>query len=99
MAAFFATTVLALSATVVNGASAPVSVFSSLHRRTTSQVAVACFQQPTASAPCACPTDLNGDDGVLINYYPGYQCAYPGGACTWGDKVLDTTPRGSREYG
>ncbi|EIN12683.1 hypothetical protein PUNSTDRAFT_61129 [Punctularia strigosozonata HHB-11173 SS5] len=68
------------------GASSPVSVFSSLHRRTTQQVAVACYQQPSDSAPCACPTDLNGDSGVLINYYPGYQCAYPGGACTWGDK-------------
>ena len=37
---------------------------------------------------CECPTDLTGDSsGVLINVYPGYQCAYAGGACTWDDKV------------
>lgn len=32
---------------------------------------------------CVCPEDLNGDDGVLINFFTGYQCAYPNGACTW----------------
>ncbi|THG96903.1 hypothetical protein EW026_g5010 [Hermanssonia centrifuga] len=36
---------------------------------------------------CECPSDLNGDSGVLINVYPGYQCAYPNGACTWDDKT------------
>ncbi len=32
---------------------------------------------------CSCPHDLLGDTGVLINQFTGYQCAYPGGACTW----------------
>lgn len=32
---------------------------------------------------CACPIDNNLDTGVLINQFKGYQCAYPGGACTW----------------
>ena len=36
---------------------------------------------------CECPTDNNGDSGVLINVYPGFQCAYPNGACTWDDEV------------
>ncbi|KAF7797008.1 hypothetical protein EIP86_008200 [Pleurotus ostreatoroseus] len=35
---------------------------------------------------CECPTDNNGDSGVLINVYPGFQCAYPNGACTWDDE-------------
>jgi hypothetical protein len=76
---------------------------SSLVRRDDSQVLVSCTQpKGTAPPPCVCPADLNGDTGVLINYYPvssivsthcpaadpllqGYQCAYPGGACTWQD--------------
>lgn len=36
---------------------------------------------------CECPDDNNGDQGVLINVFPGYQCAYAGGACTWDDKT------------
>ena len=32
---------------------------------------------------CSCPHDNNGDTGVLINQFTGYQCAYGGGACTW----------------
>ena len=65
------------------------SVFSpglDLHRRglTGQNVAFACFG---GGGDCECPIDLNGDSGVLINVYPGYQCAYPNGACTWNDKV------------
>ncbi|KAJ3536686.1 hypothetical protein NM688_g6803 [Phlebia brevispora] len=47
-------------------------------------IAFACFG---GGGNCDCPTDLNGDVGVLINIYPGYQCAYPNGACTWEDKT------------
>ena len=48
-------------------------------------VAFACYG---GGGNCACPTDLTGDShGVLVNVYPGYQCAYTGGACTWDDKV------------
>ncbi|EKM51468.1 uncharacterized protein PHACADRAFT_152228 [Phanerochaete carnosa HHB-10118-sp] len=36
---------------------------------------------------CQCPADLNGDSGVLINFFSGYQCAYAGGACTWNDNT------------
>ncbi len=42
---------------------------------------------------CECPTDNNGDIGVLINVYPGFQCAYAGGACTWDDQVRSLTLR------
>lgn len=71
-------------------AAAAHSSFSSLHRRdfaqgTDGQLTQACL--PVGEPPCSCPTDLNGDSGVMINLYPGYQCAYPGGACTWDDIV------------
>ena len=58
----------------------------SIHRRTlTGQtVAFACYG---GGGDCECPSDLNGDSGVLINVFPGFQCAYAGGACTWDDKV------------
>ncbi|EKM51426.1 uncharacterized protein PHACADRAFT_263551 [Phanerochaete carnosa HHB-10118-sp] len=57
----------------------------SLQKRLTGQtVAFACFG---GGGDCECPTDLNGGSGVLINVYPGYQCAYPNGACTWDDKT------------
>ncbi|KAH9836203.1 uncharacterized protein C8Q71DRAFT_858206 [Rhodofomes roseus] len=57
-----------------------------LHRRLTGQnIAFSCYG---GGGDCECPTDLTGDsNGVLINVYPGYQCAYPGGACTWDDKT------------
>jgi hypothetical protein len=43
---------------------------------------------------CACPADTFGDKGVLINSFTGYQCAYPGGACTWdGVSVLPASRR------
>ena len=58
----------------------------SLHRRslTGQTIAFSCYG---GGGDCECPTDNNGDSGVLINVYPGYQCAYPNGACTWDDKV------------
>lgn len=57
---------------------------SSLERRSAaSQVPIACYSDN--SGPCDCPIDLNNDTGVLINLFPGYQCAYPHGACTWDD--------------
>ena len=55
-----------------------------LQARTGSQIAFACYG---GGGDCQCPTDLNGDSGVLINVYPGYQCAYVDGACTWDDVV------------
>lgn len=59
---------------------------SSLHRRTLTGQTIA-FSCYGGGGDCECPSDLNGDSGVLINVYPGYQCAYPNGACTWDDKV------------
>ena len=63
---------------------------SSLTRRSLAgqNVAFSCYG---GGGDCECPTDLTGDsNGVLINVYPGYQCAYPGGACTWDDKVSNS---------
>ena len=40
------------------------------------------------AAGCSCPSDKNGDTGVLINQFTGYQCAYPHGACTWDSVCL-----------
>lgn len=59
-----------------------------LQKRLAGQVvAFACYG---GGGDCDCPVDLTGDNnGVLINVYPGYQCAYAGGACTWDDKVSD----------
>ena len=42
---------------------------------------------------CVCPTDNNGDTGVMLHQFTGYQCAYPGGACTW-DSVSTTMTLG-----
>ncbi|OSX65811.1 hypothetical protein POSPLADRAFT_1116048, partial [Postia placenta MAD-698-R-SB12] len=47
-------------------------------------VSFACYG---GGGDCNCPADLTGASGVLINVYPGYQCAYPAGACTWDDKT------------
>lgn len=61
------------------------SVYPNLHKRLTGQsIAFACFG---GGGDCQCPLDLNNDEGVLINVYPGYQCAYPNGACQWDDKT------------
>ncbi|KZT22404.1 hypothetical protein NEOLEDRAFT_660260 [Neolentinus lepideus HHB14362 ss-1] len=38
---------------------------------------------------CPCPNDTHGNVGVLINIFPGYQCAYPSGACAWDDASGD----------
>ncbi|PSS08901.1 hypothetical protein PHLCEN_2v3391 [Hermanssonia centrifuga] len=79
----FAVAVLALGVEAYSAPRAPAST-NNLHRRLTGQtVAFACFG---GGGDCECPTDKNGDSGVLINVYPGYQCAYPNGACTWDDK-------------
>lgn len=58
---------------------------SDFERRESLQVPVACYNLVEDSQPgiCDCPTDNNGDSGVLINLFPGYQCAYSHGACTW----------------
>ena len=37
----------------------------------------------STAAGCSCPIDKNGNTGILINQFTGYQCAYPSGACTW----------------
>ena len=58
----------------------------SLHRRTLTGQTIA-FSCYGGGGDCECPTDNNGDSGVLINVFPGFQCAYAGGACTWDDKV------------
>ena len=55
------------------------------HRAISSSgIAFACFG---GGGNCECPPDRYHSSGVLINVWPGYQCAYPGGACTWDDKV------------
>jgi hypothetical protein len=61
---------------------------SALTRRDGSQhaVTVSCAAGLSLSG-CDCPSDNEGHQGVLINMFPGYQCAYPGGACTWSDKA------------
>ncbi|CAL1701826.1 unnamed protein product [Somion occarium] len=48
---------------------------------------------PCPSSGCTCPSDLNGDSGILINYFTGYQCAYPNGACTWDSNGALTNTR------
>lgn len=82
---FFRATLLTLAlAATAFAANAPIP----LHRRTPGgQVPISCNDIPPETAPCACPLDLNHDTGVVINIFPGYQCAYPGGACTWSNTV------------
>lgn len=84
----FASTPFAALATLALAlvAQANPSAFNAHRRSLTGQtVAFSCYG---GGGDCECPTDLTGDSaGVLINVYPGYQCAYPGGACTWDDKV------------
>ncbi|KAI0697989.1 hypothetical protein BC835DRAFT_1269502 [Cytidiella melzeri] len=60
----------------------------SLGRRTLTGQTIA-FSCYGGGGDCQCPSDLNGDSGVLINVFPGFQCAYAGGACTWDDKTGD----------
>ncbi|KAI0791238.1 hypothetical protein C8Q75DRAFT_66459 [Abortiporus biennis] len=47
-------------------------------------ILIGCY--PGGAGGCPCPKDNNGDTGVLINFFPGYQCAYPNGACSWDDQ-------------
>lgn len=61
----------------------PFSPFPHPHTPT-QPVSFACYG---GGGDCNCPADLTGASGVLINVYPGYQCAYPAGACTWDDKT------------
>lgn len=57
-----------------------------IHKRalTGQNVAFACFG---GGGDCECPLDSTGEQGILINVFPGFQCAYPSGACTWDDAV------------
>ena len=56
------------------------------HKRsiTGQSIAFACIG---GGGDCECPNDLTGAAGQLINVFPGYQCSYPNGACTWDDVV------------
>lgn len=59
-----------------------------------SLAAVAQAMSLRATSSCECPTDNNGNSGNLINVFPGYQCAYADGACTWADQVcVSIAPR------
>ncbi|PSR84228.1 hypothetical protein PHLCEN_2v5516 [Hermanssonia centrifuga] len=78
------------------GTSGPYWIFGPQHQSKTLQqtVAFACFG---GGGNCECPIDKNKDSGVLINVFPGYQCAYPNGACTWDDVTgaLQNTNQGN----
>jgi hypothetical protein len=70
---------IAFTALATLAALASASAFSpvsSLTRRDATQVTISCSSGHGLTG-CDCPLDLNGDDGVLINVFPGYQCAYP----------------------
>ncbi|EPQ58039.1 hypothetical protein GLOTRDRAFT_35940 [Gloeophyllum trabeum ATCC 11539] len=68
-------------ATLSLAATVAVQATSLTRRADAGQVLIGCY--PGGAGGCPCPTDLNGDSGVLINVFPGYQCAYPSGACAW----------------
>ena len=69
-----------------NAHATPARDVSTLTKRDAPQgVLIGCY--PGGAGGCPCPTDNNGDSGVLINVFPGYQCAYPSGACAWNDRV------------
>jgi len=86
----FFTLFLALCAFAMEASAKPSASVAPNHsmltkRLATQSVAFACYG---GGGDCDCPTDVTGDNGgVLINVYPGYQCAYTGGACTWDDKT------------
>ncbi|TFK50239.1 hypothetical protein OE88DRAFT_1632347 [Heliocybe sulcata] len=48
-------------------------------------------------ATCECPIDARGVPGILVNVFPGYQCAYATGACSWSDitGALQNTAQGN----
>ena len=73
------------SAAFVNAALTPARDASTLTKRTNQGVLLGCYAG--GAGGCPCPIDNNGDEGVLINVFPGYQCAYPQGACSWNDRV------------
>ncbi|TCD64809.1 hypothetical protein EIP91_003621 [Steccherinum ochraceum] len=81
---------IAFAAVLVNGLFATASVtptrdVSTLTKRDDPQgVLIGCY--PGGAGGCPCPVDNFGDNGVLINVFPGYQCAYPNGACAWNDR-------------
>ena len=80
-------TLLAFVSTALLANAGTTPAASSLQRRTTNQgPLIGCYVGGVGGCPC--PTDNNGDSGVLINVFPGYQCAYPNGACSWNDKVF-----------
>lgn len=84
--AFAGLIALASSALLANGAELSRREETSLERRTTQPPPlIGCY--PGGVGGCPCPKDKFGDSGVLINFFPGYQCAYPGGACSWDDQV------------
>jgi hypothetical protein len=65
----FATFALATAALASYPASYALRAeFSSLDRRATQAVPVACYVP--GPGDCACPEDLNSDVGVLINVFP-----------------------------
>lgn len=90
MARILSTGLVALvsSALLVSGANTTPRDIATLEKRndpTSQPVLIGCY--PGGAGGCPCPKDNNGDSGVLINFFPGYQCAYPDGACSWDDQV------------
>lgn len=83
--AFAGLIALASSALLASGADISSREDASLEKRTTQTAPlIGCY--PGGAGGCPCPKDKNGDSGVLINFFPGYQCAYPDGACSWDDQ-------------
>ena len=86
----FSTILLTLVSTALLAGASTTPASTSLQKRTGSQgVLIGCY---AGGAGCPCPIDNNGDTGVLINVFPGYQCAYPNGACSWSDRVCFYAP-------
>lgn len=63
----------------------PRDVSTLTKRQAPQGVLIGCYSG--GAGGCPCPIDNFGDEGLLINVFPGYQCAYPEGACSWSDKV------------
>lgn len=86
LAATLAVTVEARTGHYTRSPSHDIFSAATLGKRTLTGQTIA-FSCYGGGGDCECPTDNNGDSGVLINVYPGFQCAYPNGACTWDDEV------------
>lgn len=86
LAATLAVVVGARTGHYARSASHDILAAATLGKRTLTGQTIA-FSCYGGGGDCECPTDNNGDSGVLINVYPGFQCAYGGGACTWDDQV------------